>query len=344
VDQIQILKRAFEISWKYRALWLVGLLLVLAGGGVASLNTPGSPGPGPNPEVSGGGQEWQGLPGEASRIWAAVAAILVIVGLVLLALIAFFALIGIARIVLRFMMRTSLIQMVNQYEETGEELSVGSGLKLGWSRASFRLFLIGLVLKLPIVLLFVGLMALALVLAVTFFIIGSGPSIAFGVILILLLIPIAMVGAGLGILISPLIQITNRACVIDDLGVWESIRFAFSLVGRNLGPAALQWLLLVGLGIAWRIALIPINLLLVVLAFLIGGVPGAVIGVIGGMIGGWPWGLGAALLLFVPLFILVVALPNLALDTAATVYRSTVWTLAYRELKVIDASKRDAGT
>jgi len=344
VDQIQILKRAFEISWKYRALWLVGLLLVLAGGGVASLNTPGSPGPGPNPEVSGGGNEWQGLPGEASRVWAAVAAILVIVGLVLLAIIMFFALIGIARVVLRFMMRTSLIQMVNQYEETGEELSVGSGLKLGWSRTSFRLFLIGLLLKLPIALLIVGLIALGIVLAVTSFIIGSGPSIVFGVILILLLIPIAMVGIGLGILISPLIQITYRACAVDGLGVWDAIRSAFGLVGRNLGPTALQWLLLVGLGIAWRVALIPINLLLVALALLIGGVPGAVIGVVGGLIGGWPWGLGAGLLVFVPLFILVVALPNLALDTAATVYHSTVWTLAYRELKVIDVGKQGAST
>jgi len=344
VDQIQILKRAFEISWKYRALWLVGLLLVLAGGGVASLNTPGSLGPGPNPEVSGGGNEWQGLPGEASRVWAAVAAILVIVGLVLLAIIMFFALIGIARVVLRFMMRTSLIQMVNQYEETGEELSVGSGLKLGWSRTSFRLFLIGLLLKLPIALLIVGLIALGIVLAVTSFIIGSGPSIVFGVILILLLIPIAMVGIGLGILISPLIQITYRACAVDGLGVWDAIRSAFGLVGRNLGPTALQWLLLVGLGIAWRVALIPINLLLVALALLIGGVPGAVIGVVGGLIGGWPWGLGAGLLVFVPLFILVVALPNLALDTAATVYHSTVWTLAYRELKVIDVGKQGAST
>jgi hypothetical protein len=339
VDQIQILKRAFEISWKYRALWLVGLLLVLAGGGITGLSRGGAPGAAPNAEVSGGGHEWQGLPEQAPRIWAEIGAILVIVGIVLLAIIVFFVLIGIARIVLRFMMRTSLIQMVNQYEETGEELSVGSGLKLGWSRASFRLFLISLVLKLPIALLIIGLIGLALALAVTSFVIGSGPSIAFGVIMILLLIPITMVGVGLGVLIGPLIQVTYRACVIDDLGVWDAIRFAFGLVGRNLGPTALQWLLLVGLGIAWRIALIPINLLLVMLALLIGGVPGAVIGVIGELIGGWPLGLGAGLLVFVPLFILVVALPNLALDTAATVYRSTVWTLAYRELKVIDAGK-----
>jgi hypothetical protein len=344
VDQIQILKRAFQISWKYRALWLIGLLLVLAGGGVTSLSRGGVPSPGPNPEVSGGGQEWQGLPGQASRLWAEIATIVAILIVVLLAITAFFVLIGIARIVLRYMMRTSLIQMVDQYEETGEELSVGSGLKLGWSRTSFRLFLIGLVLKLPIALLIVGLIALGIGLAVASFIIGTGPWIVLGVILILLVIPIGMLGVGLGILVNPLIQVTYRACAIDGLGVWDAIRSAFGLIGRNLGPTALQWLLLVGLGIAWRIALIPINLLLVVLAFLIGGIPGAVVGGIGGLIGGWPWGLGAGLLVFVPLFILVVALPNLALDTAATVYRSAVWTLAYRELRVIDAGKRDVGT
>jgi hypothetical protein len=265
----------------------------------------------------------------------------VTIAVILLVIGAFAVLIGIVRIVLRYMMRTSLIQMVDQYEETGEELGVGSGLKLGWSRSSFRLFLISLALKLPIAMLMVALIVPTIALAVVSFIDGSGASIALGVILILLLIPIAMFGAALATIVGPWIQIAYRACAIEGLGAWEATRSAFGLIRRHLGPTALQWLLLVGLGIAWRIALIPVNLLLVGLAFLVGGIPGALAGGIGGLIGGWPWGLGLGLLFFLPLFILVVALPNLVLDTAATVYHATVWTLTYRELRVIDVGQED---
>jgi len=190
----------------------------------------------------------------------------------------------------------------------------------------------------------IALIVPAIALAVASFINGSDARIALGVILILLLIPIGMLGAALSIIVGPWIQVAQRACAIGGLGAWAAIRSTFGLIRRNLGPTALQWLLLVGLGIAWRIALIPVNLLLVGLAFLVGGIPGALAGGIGGLIGGWPWGLGVGLLFFLPLFILVVALPNLALGTAATVYHSTVWTLTYRELRAIDVGTEDVAS
>ncbi len=341
MDQIKILKRAFQISWKYRALWLIGLLLVLAGGGVGGLSG-GAPGSGGGaPEVSGDGRTWKDLPDQWPEVWREIGPILVAVGTVVLLVTVFVVVLGLARIVVRYMTRTSLIRMVDQYEETGEELTAGSGLKLGWSRASFQLFLVSLILKLPIALLMIVLIVPAIALAVVSFIDGSGASIALGVILILLLIPIGMLGAALSIVVGPWIQVAHRACAIEGLGAWESVRSAFGLIRRNLGPTALQWLLLVGLGIAWRIALIPANLLLVGLALLIGGIPGGLAGGIGALLGGWPWGLGLGLLFFVPLFILVLALPNLALDTAATVYHSTAWTLTYRELQAIDVGAED---
>jgi len=314
---------------------------VLAGGGVTGFSGGVPGGGGGGPQVSGGGREWRALPNRWPEVWSEIGPIVMVVVVVVLAFAAFFVLLGVARIALRYITRTSLIQMVDQYEETGEELSLGSGLRLGWSRSSFRLFLISLILKLPIALLMIALIVPVIALAVASFINGSGASIALGVILILLLIPIGMLGVALGIVVGPWIQVAYRACAIERLGAWEAIRSAFGLIRRNLGPTALQWLLLVGLGIAWRIALIPINLLLVGLALLIGGIPGALAGGIGGLIGGGPWGLGVGLLVFVPLFILVVALPNVVLDTAATVYHSTVWTLTYRELKLIDVGKED---
>jgi hypothetical protein len=275
-----------------------------------------------------------------------VAPILVAVGAVLLVLALLVVLVGIGRIVLRYLTRVSLIRMVDQYEETGEELSVATGLKLGWSRASFQLFLVNLIIMLPIALLMIALIVPVIALAVLLGLsesvgAASGVGVILGVILILTLIPIILIGVALSIVVGPWTQVAYRACAIDGLGALDAVRSAFGLIRRNLGPTALQWLLLVGMGIAWRIALIPANVLLVGLAFLIGGLPGALVGGIGWLIGGWPWGLGAGLFVFVPLFILMVALPNLALSTAAAVYHSTVWTLAYRELKVIDTAAQD---
>jgi len=146
VDQIKILKRAFQISWRYRALWLIGLLLVLAGGGVGGLSGGAPGGGGGAPEASGGGREWRDLPDQWPEVWREIGPIVIAAGAVLLVLAALVVLVGVTRFVLRYVTRTSLIRMVDQFEETGEELGVGSALKLGWSRASFQLFLVSLIL------------------------------------------------------------------------------------------------------------------------------------------------------------------------------------------------------
>jgi hypothetical protein len=314
---------------------------VLAGGGIARLNggAPGNPGSGS--QVAGGGQEWRDVPDQWPEVWGQIGPILIAIGTLLLILTALVVTVGLARVVVRYITRTSLIRMVDQYEETGEELGAWSGIKLGWSRASFQLFVVSVILKLPIALLMIALIVPMIGLAVLSFIDGSGAAVALGIVLILLLIPVGMFGVALSILVGPWIQVAHRVCAIEGLGAWQGVRAALGLIRRNLGPTALQWLLLVGLGIAWRVALIPANLLLVGLAFLIGGIPGGLAGGMGALIGGWPLGLGLGVLVFLPLFILVVALPNLALNTAATVYHSTVWTLTYRELQVIDVRQDD---
>jgi hypothetical protein len=165
--------------------------------------------------------------------------------------------------------------------------------------------------------------------------------IALGVILILLTIPFAMVSIVLRIIVGPVLEIAYRVCVLEELGPVQAIRSALGLIRRQLGPAALQWLLLVGLGIAWSIVLIPVNLLLVMLALFVAGLPGLLFGGLAALIAGWPWGLGIGALAFVPIFILIVALPNLALTTVATVFYSTTWTLTYRELWVLDTHGDD---
>ena len=341
MDHIKVLKRAVHIAWKYRALWWVGLLLVLAGGGVAGgfSGAPGGASSGPR----GDSRPWQGEWGNwphyrsFSDAWEEVAPILAGAAVLIAVLLVAAVLIGIVKVIARYVTRASLIQMAYQYEETGEQVGLRSGLRLGWSRSAFRLFLISLSLKLPLALL----MGLSIGGLVTLGVLGivneSGPETVLSVVLFLLFIPVGLLGVGVGAVLGPIIEVAYRICAVEKVGAWEAIRSALGLIRRNLGATALQWLLLIGLRIAWSIALIPVNLLLVMLGLLIGGLPALALGGLGALATSGPLvGIGIGMLVFVPVFLLVVGLPNVILTTVATVFHSTVWTLTYRELKAID--------
>lgn len=340
MDHLKILKRAFEITWRYRALWLVGLLLVLAGGGVTTGFRP-TPPPGSQPGGgSGSGYSFSG--GDLQRAdWERIAPILIAIAVAILLIFLLAILIGIAAAIVRYLTRVSLIEMVQSYEETGEEINFGGGLRLGWSRSAFYLFVINLSFYLPFALLMLLLIGPIIGLSIPIMASGSGVAVGFGVLLILLIIPISLLGVLLLVAIVPVIEISYRTCVLQKLGPWEAIREGWALIRRNLGPTALQWLLLIGLRIAWGIVLVPFNLALVIVAFFVGALPGLVIGGLASLAFSWVAGLVAGLLVFIPTFILLVSVPNVALSILATVFYSTAWTLTYRELRVLDQGRED---
>jgi hypothetical protein len=342
VDHFRILKRAFEITWKYRALWLIGLLLVLAGGGVMSGANPS-----PNPRVEGspsGGNgietPYRGHIPSWPEVRAIVLPILAIVAIVIGILLLLAVVTGIAAAIVRYVTQGSLIRMVQSYEETGEQIGFRGGWRMGWSRSAIRLWLINLVLKLPIALIMGLLIAPAIAVSVLSFARGSGMGIALGVASGLMVIPIILLGVAIRLAIGPIQQLAYRLCVIEELGVWAAIQASFRMARRHLGAVALQWLLLIGLGIAWSVVMIPVGLMLVILALLIGGAPALLVGGVTALIASWPVGLVLGLLVMVPLFIVLVGAPSVALSTLATVFYSTTWTLTYRELKAIEG--RDA--
>jgi len=166
MEYTKILKRAFEMVWRYRALWLFGALLALTTvngffvgydldrdefrNDITVTLPNGStiylPGEGLTIDLSDPGglsvrideQEWRELrelftdvipPG----VWAIViAAGIVLLGVILVGAFA------------RYVAEAALIRMVNETEETGEKLSLRRGLRLGFSRTAWRLFLIDL--------------------------------------------------------------------------------------------------------------------------------------------------------------------------------------------------------
>jgi hypothetical protein len=270
------------------------------------------------------------------QVWENVAPVMAVV-LVLVVLLALLSIaLGLVAVVVRFVTRGSLIRMVDRYEETGEQVGFRAGFRLGWSRSAWRFFLFDLMVTVPVVLLMILLIAPLVVVAVAAFASGE-PRIVLGVIAGLSVLPVILIGVALGIVLGPIKELAYRTIAIQDLGPWTAFKETLALIRRHLGPAALQWLILIGMRIAWGIVMIPVNLVLVFLALFAGGLPGLLVGGIATWVADWPLGLILGGLTFVPVFIFVIAVPNVALNTLATVYHSTTWTLTYRELHALDS-------
>jgi len=279
MDHVKILKRALDISWRYRALWLFGVILALTtggggggGGGNSGDGGSGAPGNGDFPHF----EDFA-----APEISAQIIGALIAVGIGLAC--PFFVLIIVA-IVARYVAETALIRMVNHHEETGEKRSIRQGFGLGWSRTAWRLFLIDLLIGIPLVIAIIALLiitALPLLLWITEStaagVLGTIATIGAFFLVILLIIIVAAV-------VSLLTHFFRRVCALEDQGVIESIKQGFNLVKQNFKDVGIMWLLMVGVQIGWVIVMIPLVFLLLALGAVSGGLLGLMAGGLTGLV------------------------------------------------------------
>ena len=356
MDPVKILKRSWHILWSYRALWVFGLILALAAGGASnriSNNSRYEQQYGDNQQLTPhdmqvGWQEFkqelsrifeQGIPeahitGESLRafVWVFVAFILVSI------------LFGVVMAVARYVSETAVIKMVDEYEATGNQMSVRQGFRTGWSKTAWRLFLINLIVSLPaialtLVLLFAG---IGIYLA---WVNGTGSFAAFGTVATIVLVFITIfVVVILSIVLNLLRHFFWRVSVLEDLGVRESLRRGWTFVLENWKNVGLMWLVMIGLGIVWAIAsiilviiTIPVVIVTAVIAVLVSALPYLLfVGIFSTFLTGWlPW--VAGFLFVAPLFFTIAFSPWVLLGSWQAVYTSTVWTLTYREIKALPA-------
>jgi hypothetical protein len=123
-------------------------------------------------------------------------------------------------------------------------------------------------------------------------------------------------------LVMPYIQ---RRVVLGRQGVVASVRQGLKLVRGSLRDTGLMWLLLIAIGFVWGIVKIPVVIVLVVVSLLMGGVPAGLVYLVSHS---WV----AAVVVGLPLFLLVL-IPTIAfVEGLFQVYRSSAWTLAYRQV------------
>ena len=364
MDPVKILKRAWHILWSYRALWVFGLILALtaagSSGGSGGNNGVRFSGDGnsqsyeaPLPEnwreemgkaFAEAGKEFSriledGLPslgisrGELTALmW--IGAIFILTMLI----------IGIVMAVARYVSETAVIKMVDGYEATDTKMTVSQGFRIGWSRTSWRLFLINLIVNIPVFLLLAGMgiagfMIYRLVAGRNEALLVTGIVSIIGVVFLLIFVVVI-----LSIVLGLLRHFFWRVCALEDVGVGESLRRGFTMVRENWKNVGLMWLIMIGLGIAWIfvsiiaiILTIPVVLVTSVIAAIVAAIPGLLlVGLFSLFLNGYlPWIVGGIFIL--PLFFLIAFSPWTLLTAWQQVFSSTVWTLTYREIKALPA-------
>ena len=224
----EILTRAWQITWKYKVLWIFGILAGCSqgsgGGSGGGSNSGYRAGPSDQnlpPELKNFFYQMQDFVGWVEANLFLFIAIGVIVFLLLMVLFIFLGTIG----------RVGLIKGAYEAELGAERLSFGelfsASLPYFW-RVFGLSFLIGLAF-------FLLLMPLVLLGVLT-------AGIAFMCILplICLLIPVGMV-------VSIIIEQANRAIVLEDMSMFDGLKRGFEVARANVGPLLVMALILFGI-------------------------------------------------------------------------------------------------
>lgn len=327
----RIVHRAFETTRRYRALWVVGFLWALTGGGGGGANFGGNFGgkfggdsgnfEGPwSPPSTGPGEDWfngGALPGW----WPDTGQIL----LFLAVLIPLLLLLAVILTVARYVLRAGVYRGLDRIESDGWIPTVRGIWRLGWQSRTWRLWLQDLVWGIPFAMLAVAtlLFALAPLLLlipdeVWLNVVGIVASI--GLVLLWLAV-LFVVGAVAGVLSA----LWGRAAVVDDQGVFEAMLSAVRLARANPWDLTRTWLLMLGIGLVMMFVTVATFAVLVVAALAVAGGPAYVLYQQTGR-------LLFPLLYGVPVALAILILPSAAVRGLFEILAADVWTLVYREL------------
>ncbi len=305
MDYGNVLARAWQISWRWKVLWILGLLA-----GLGQAMSGGS-----NTRYGTGNNEWGGpqgfgIPPEVFGALAGAACLGIII--------------GIALWVVSVIARGGLIAGVQQVEEEGDT-SFGRAWRAGAHRF-WTLFGIGILAAIPMIIaVFLGIA----VLGTTAFagLAASGSSSGMDRIGAILA-PVACCSVtflcGLFILALVLAQIriyAERAAIMEDLGWLDAFKRGWEILKENLGPTIVLWIIFffIGLALALLIGAAMMVLMLPFIAMLTSTDPA-----------GWAVGpLCCGGVIAAVVFAVIVAF----IET----FTSAAWTLAYRDLAGLDS-------
>lgn len=300
MDYGRLLNRAWQITWRWKVLWILGFLASLGRMGMGSNNV----------SYTTDSAEWQGLQG--LQVPPALVGVICALGCVVLLLV-------LAIWVVSIMARGGLIAGVREIEEEGNT-TFSSAWRVGRNRF-WTLVGIGVLAAIPM---FILVFVLALTLAAGIVVsaqAGAGSGDLSGS--WALIAPLVLCGTTLccglilvGLVLGQIRIYAERAAIIEGLGWIDAFRRGWQVLRDNLGPTIVLWLILFVLGMALVVMIAAVTAVLFLpMVALVGGADfraWAVVPLVcGGLIG-----------------IVVLAVVASILET----FTSGLWTLAFREL------------
>lgn len=352
MNTTKILQNSWNLMLQYRALWLFGVILALTSVSFASplwLSADDNPSDRTliDWEISSRDQAWIkenfGLdlplqykleiedltfrlddpllsPQEKARLIN----ITIRIFLVLLAFL-------VVTLLFRYTARAALIRMVNDHQTKNKEYPTRKGWSLGFSTAALKMFLIDLIVY-PLLILFTILLLLAALIPVLIAINGSPAAVTIGILLMISLTLVSVAGIIVMWIAGTItLQIARRAGVIEGLGVFASIWQGIRLTRLHLRSVGTTWLILLGVDLIYPILVIPVCILLLAAGLFFGGLLalalGALLALVLTQVIAWTIAVIAGLVLVV----LTVFLPLALLGGLREVFKSTTWTLTFRE-------------
>lgn len=302
----EVLTKAWKITWKYKVLWIFGMLASCGQGSNNSSNIRNSYDSGQNqmnPEMARQLEDFV----QRMTVWITDNMWFVYLMVVILLLLI---------LVQIFLGTTGLIGLIRgAYQADGgvETLQFGALFRESL-RYFWRMIGMGLIIWLPFFIVFIGSM-----LAFVFSTIGIGgmDMNAFGGAMALFLIGFCCCLIPFTIVLGMYYAQAERALVIEDLGIFAAIQRGWQVFKGNLGPLAGMWFILLILGILAGI-LISLPYLIVVLPLMINFITGK--------IESWqPFvNAGIVMLCYYPIFWFLSGLLR--------TYIESVWTLTYLRL------------
>jgi hypothetical protein len=304
VDYGKVLGRAWEITWRWKVLWIFGFLASLGqgggGGGSSSYQFSGD-------EVNL--DKWtQGSPGQ---FWTAFSG-------VILAVICLLFILFIILWVVSVISRGALIGGVLQVEDEGS-----TSFRQAWAvgvRKFWTLFGLGVLATIPLILLVLaGIAFMFLGIAGGIGLLDSQEAAGISTIVTFALVCGCLSCCVLVPLLVVLEQIRvygERGAILEDLGWIEAFKRGWQVFKDNLGPTIILWIIFFGIGIV--IFIISLVLMIVMFAPLL-----IFLGISD---------FGTASIVSMICAGLVAIVLFAIIRSVVTAFTSATWTLAFREL------------
>ncbi len=278
MDYGKLLNRSWEIVWTHKYLVLLGVLAALGsgGGGFGGNFGAGSGNGGPPFEGDGQPPNFEQM---EPFFGLALTAVIFLVGLGLV--------VGLILWVIATISRGGLVAGVSRID-SGDTSGFGRDWRAGWEKV-WPLLGISLVPLIPILIL--AIVGLGVMVTAGFGQQEMGRSFGNGVVIMMAIV--ACITVPIAILLNLFRTLAERACMLEDRGVWTAYGRGWAVLSNNFGAALVLFLIQIGIGIGLFVVLL---------------VPGLIM---------------ALCCLLWPLLLLI--------QGAITAYFSTLWTLAWRE-------------